>query len=472
MNKKAFYATIYLYKQHAVASLRDMTIIETDPARLAGRYEAAGVDGILLFDMSKGDEEHEKAIASIRDICKAVKIPIWGAGNIRRFEDVKKLLYAGCRKAVLNFDRQDNIDIAVDATARFGIERIAGAMDSCEQDDERLPLMEGCVSAILLLNPHIVRLTVSQTQLPVMVHARGLALDKLLDIMDIDGVCGVTGNTVNDNISQIAALADLHKVDAAEPVIDTDLVESVMSGQEEAAPAAGVPMVPDTAGIDSVGAAVPWSAFVTDEMGLLPVVVQDYANGQVLMVAYMDEEAYNNTLATGKMCYHSRSRDSLWVKGDTSGHYQYVKSLTGDCDMDTLLARVEQVGAACHTGSRSCFFNPVWGMDKGASGDGERESAAEHDPTSVFEDVYAVINDRRVHPKEGSYTNYLFDKGIDKILKKLGEEATETVIAAKNPEISELVYETADLLYHLMVLMNERGVTWEDVIDELRRRES
>jgi phosphoribosyl-ATP pyrophosphohydrolase/phosphoribosyl-AMP cyclohydrolase len=173
----------------------------------------------------------------------------------------------------------------------------------------------------------------------------------------------------------------------------------------------------------------------------------------------MNEDAYLQTLRTGKMTYYSRSRQELWLKGDTSGHYQYVKSLTADCDMDTILAKVSQIGAACHTGSRSCFFNEITAT--------EFESK---NPTMVFQDVYDVIMDRKIHPKEGSYTNYLFDKGIDKILKKLGEEATEIVIAAKNPNTNEIKYEICDFLYHMMVLMVEKDVTWDEITRELAKR--
>lgn len=177
------------------------------------------------------------------------------------------------------------------------------------------------------------------------------------------------------------------------------------------------------------------------------------------MLAYMNAEAFDRTVKTGRMTYYSRSRKELWVKGETSGHYQYVKSLTIDCDKDTLLAKVDQVGAACHTGNPTCFFQPLVGTDY----DGKN-------PLQIFEKVYATIVDRREHPKEGSYTNYLFDKGLDKILKKVGEEATEIVIAAKNKNPEEVKYELADFLYHAMVLMVEKGVSWEDIIKELADR--
>ena len=203
-----------------------------------------------------------------------------------------------------------------------------------------------------------------------------------------------------------------------------------------------------------------WSDLTPNENGLIPTVVQDYRTNEVLMVAYMNEESFHRTIATGKMNYYSRSRKELWLKGETSGHYQYVKSLVADCDKDTILAKVSQVGVACHTGSKSCFFNEI-----------ARKDFKEKNPLKVFEQVYATILDRKIHPREGSYTNYLFDKGIDKILKKVGEEASEIIIAAKNPDPEEIKYEISDFLYHVMVLMAERGVTWEDITNELANRE-
>ena len=177
------------------------------------------------------------------------------------------------------------------------------------------------------------------------------------------------------------------------------------------------------------------------------------------MVAYMNEASFKKTLETGKMTYFSRSLQNLWVKGETSGHFQYVKELRIDCDNDTILAKVAQMGAACHTGNRSCFYRTL-----------TKTAYDDTNPLHVFQDVYDIIADRKKNPKEGSYTNYLFDKGIDKILKKVGEENTEIIIAAKNPDPEEIKYEVSDYLYHLMVLMVERGVTWDDITGELARR--
>ena len=160
------------------------------------------------------------------------------------------------------------------------------------------------------------------------------------------------------------------------------------------------------------------------------------------------------------MHYYSRSRRTLWLKGETSGHFQYVKSLAADCDKDTILAKVSQVGAACHTGARSCFFNEIT----------RKEYEETTNPLQILGEVLDIIRDRKIHPKEGSYTNYLFEKGLDKILKKLGEEATEIVIAAKNPNANEVKYEMSDFLYHMMVLMAEKDISWEELAAELANR--
>lgn len=201
-----------------------------------------------------------------------------------------------------------------------------------------------------------------------------------------------------------------------------------------------------------------------NEQGLLPVITQDYYSGQVLMMAYMNEEAFNKTIETKKAHYYSRSRASLWLKGETSGHYQNVQEMYIDCDNDTLLLKVLQEGVACHTGRKSCFYKKV-NLDTSDVIELDRFKA-----TDLLNGVYEVILDRKSNPKEGSYTNYLLEKGIDKILKKVGEETAEVIIGAKNEGKEEIVYEISDLLYHLSVLMVEKGATWDDIFNELEDR--
>ena len=201
-----------------------------------------------------------------------------------------------------------------------------------------------------------------------------------------------------------------------------------------------------------------------DANGLVPAIAQDCKTKDVLMLAYMNAESLKLTLETGKVHYFSRSRKSLWMKGETSGNYQIVKDIRYDCDKDTLLLVVSQEGEgkACHTGNRTCFFENL----DGTSAEDKKAEADE----SVLTELYETVMHRRACPKEGSYTNYLFNKGIDKILKKVGEENAETIIAAKNNDQSEITCETADLLYHLTVMLADRGVSWTDVFQELIKR--
>ncbi|MCM1424798.1 MAG: bifunctional phosphoribosyl-AMP cyclohydrolase/phosphoribosyl-ATP diphosphatase HisIE, partial [bacterium] len=360
-------------------------------------------------------------------ICSAAEIPVIGAGNVKRMEDIKKLLYAGCKKAALNYSKSGNIEITEEVSQKFDKDKIVACVAKVPEITANETLIEMYVSEIILVKETCLKEAISVSRFPMIASVPEVSLDKILEILSNDNICGISGFAINENAKELHPIKMLCQNNGI--------------------------------AVNTFEAALPWEEFKLNSDGHVTVVVQDYKTDEVLMVAYMNEEAYRTTLETGKMTYYSRSRRELWVKGETSGHYQYVKSLTADCDKDTILAKVSQVGAACHTGAHSCFFNKI--MEK------EYE---ETNPLKVFEQVFAVIQDRKIHPKEGSYTNYLFDKGIDKILKKLGEEATEIVIAAKNPNPNEIKYEISDFLYHMMVLMAEKGITWEEITTELANR--
>ena len=192
-----------------------------------------------------------------------------------------------------------------------------------------------------------------------------------------------------------------------------------------------------------------------DEKGLIPAVVVDDDTGKVLTLAYMNRESLEISLEKGLTCFWSRSREALWLKGETSGNYQHIVSITADCDYDALEVRVKKDGPACHLGTDSCFHNPVSGEKK---------------EKFRLEGLYQLLQGRKKEMPEGSYTTYLFQKGIDKILKKVGEESTEVIIAAKAGDKAEAVYEMADLAYHVMVLMVQMGITVEDIREELASR--
>jgi len=193
-----------------------------------------------------------------------------------------------------------------------------------------------------------------------------------------------------------------------------------------------------------------------DEKGLIPAVVVDAVDGKVLTLAYMNRESLRISMERGLTCFWSRSRQELWLKGETSGNYQHIVSITADCDRDALVVKVEKDGPACHTGAESCFNDVIW------------ESGERHEFT--YEGLMELIAGRKKEKKEGSYTTYLFEKGLDKILKKVGEETTEVIIAAKDRDKKNTVYEIADLAYHVMVLMIESGISLEDIHRELASR--
>jgi len=192
-----------------------------------------------------------------------------------------------------------------------------------------------------------------------------------------------------------------------------------------------------------------------DEAGLIPVIVQDYYTKKVLTLAYMNKESLKISIDEKKTCFYSRSRQKLWRKGETSGNFQHIVSIKADCDKDALLVEVIKDGPACHTGTDSCFNDIIFEQPRG---------------DFSLENLYRLIQKRKSEPKEGSYTTYLFNKGLDKILKKVGEEATEVVIAAKNRNPKELRYEISDLVYHVLVLMAEQGLSPSDVLTELASR--
>ena len=205
-----------------------------------------------------------------------------------------------------------------------------------------------------------------------------------------------------------------------------------------------------------------------DKDGLVPVIAQDAHAKKVRMLAYMNKEALTKTLETGKVHYYSRSRQNLWLKGETSGHFQYLKGMSVDCDGDTLLIQIEQEGGiSCHTGHATCFYTTL-AYDQKEIVIESKENTLQGE--TMLEHLYEVALSRKEKPKEGSYTNYLFEQGENKILKKVGEEASEIIIAAKDNAPQELVGEVADFLYHLNVLLVETGVTWEDLDKELRKR--
>ena len=398
MSYKRLTPCILIDRGKAVKWFDDRSVIARDVVALAKHYAERGADELIVFDLSTSDEDHEEAIDLMRKINRFISIPMVAAQEM--LESVSK---------------------------RFGKERIAVSLNDFDALFKQQHLIEEYASELIFMHRLDLDSVMNITSIPCVVVTDTMEQDEILKILKSSGVKGVSGRFISQE--------------------DMDF-----DGFKEICVQEGIKMT-------SFESILEFSELKLNPSGLIPVIVQDYKTNEVLMLAYMNKEAFNHTVKSGRMTYYSRSRKELWIKGETSGHYQYLKSLTVDCDKDTLLAKVEQIGAACHTGSRSCFFQQIVGNDYDTT-----------NPLQVFESVYGTIMNRKENPKEGSYTNYLFDKGIDKILKKVGEEATEIVIAAKNPNPEEIKYEISDFLYHVMVLMVERGITWEDITRELAER--
>ena len=423
MGKFRIIPSIYFYNGNVVDKETKEIVGDGDAVELATFYNNRGADELLVFDLSSSDSEHDANIGTMIKIQDAVDIQMIVGGNVKRLEDVKKYIYTGAKKAILDMSKDTNVEIVKEASERFGSDKIAVMLNKdydfskikqLKYDGVSLIIADSCANECIGLGIKVLAFNCNFT------------FNDMVEFGKQDKVYGISDNSFAGDFDFLNFKAQLK-----EEGVNTIVFESAMS----------------------------FDQFKKNSDGMIPVVVQDYKTDKVLMVAYMNEEAFNLTIKTGKMTYFSRSRNEIWVKGVTSGHFQYVKELSMDCDLDTMLAKVYQVGVPCHTGADTCFFNTL-----------VKKEYDESNPMRVFEDVYNVILDRKKNPKEGSYTNYLFDKGIDKILKKVGEEATEIVIAAKNPDPQEVKYEISDFLYHVMVLMAEKGVSWKEITKELSRR--
>lgn len=423
MGKFRIIPSIYLYNGNVVDKETKEIVGDGDAVELATFYNNRGADELLVFDLSSSDSEHDANIGTMIKIQDAVDIQMIVGGNVKRLEDVKKYIYTGAKKAILDMSKDANVEIVKEASERFGSDKIAVMLNKdydfskikqLKYDGVSLIIADSCANECI------------GSGIKVLAFNCNFTFNDMVEFGKQDKVYGISDNSFAGDFDFLNFKAQLK-----EEGVNTIVFESAMS----------------------------FDQFKKNSDGMIPVVVQDYKTDKVLMVAYMNEEAFNLTIKTGKMTYFSRSRNEIWVKGVTSGHFQYVKELSMDCDLDTMLAKVYQVGVPCHTGADTCFFNTL-----------VKKEYDESNLMRVFEDVYNVILDRKKNPKEGSYTNYLFDKGIDKILKKVGEEATEIVIAAKNPDPQEVKYEISDFLYHVMVLMAEKGVSWKEITKELSRR--
>lgn len=469
------------------ADLRDAG----DPVELALRYDQAGADELVFLDISASQEGRATRLDWVRAVAEKMTIPFTVGGGISSLEGIAEVLEAGADKVSLNTAAVATPSLVREAAERFGSHRIVVAMDARRAPGSG---QEGEAPRWEVVT-HGGRRSAG---LDVVVWARTVealgAGEILLTSMDADGtqagydleLTRAVARAVRIPVIASGGAGSLEHLRAVlqEGEADAVLAASIFhDGRYTVAEAkaflaqAGLP-------VRSPGGAIDGDRLRFGPDGLIPAVVQSAGDDRsVLMLAYMNREALRRTLATGTTWFWSRSRKALWAKGATSGNRQRVVEVVADCDGDALLVRVEQTGeGACHEGTWSCFHNPL--TPGGAGGSGERaevagpaepgrlepEGAPPQEGRVTFRRLLELVQARREHPRPGSYTRYLFDEGLDKILKKVGEETTEVVVAAKNGDPGALVGEIGDLLYHLAVLMAERGVQLDQVEAELTRR--
>ncbi len=426
MKHKNLTAVIYL-KDGAAVKGRDDDAGAGEFGELARLYNDSGVDQLYVFDLSDTEQGREAGIEAVKKLCRIVEIPIYGTGNIEEIEDMERLLHAGCKGVILNSTSHDALHLMEEGARRFGREKLLFSIGNADFIFKHRGVVERYVQKLVVLNDYIIGSIEDLTTLPCSVIVSGYDTKSWVEILKKDWVTGIGGDYLSSKDTDVS---NVKKLLAAEG-ITTKKFESSME----------------------------WKEFKLNSDGLLPVVVQHYQTGEVLMVAYMNEEAFQTTLSLGKMAYYSRSRKKLWIKGETSGHYQYVKSLTIDCDKDTLLAGVSQVGAACHTGNQTCFYQDLF-----------REKYVGGDPLKVLETLYGRMLEKKAHAEEKRNAGGLFGGGQDKILKKLGADTTGLLLAAKNQDSEDVRSGITDLLYHTVALMAEKGITWDDIVEELSQR--
>ena len=388
---KSLFAHIYLKNGKAVHGLDDFRSFEDgDPIALSVQYEMNGADSLIIFDLSDTVEDSRANRELISKIHARTSIPIISGGHINDFEDIRAHLDAGADTVFLNMAKEESTVLLELASRKFGREHLAVCIDDYAfEDTSRLQLEEFASIAILLGDPFHQYDAVHRLSMYCIPIIEKSEFDRKCVLLRQDNVLGISGNVVtNPNINLISLKEKFYEH--------------------------GIPMKYQTP-------SVPWSEMKLNSDGLVPVIVQDYRNNDVLMMAYMNEEAYNTTIRTGRMTYWSRSRQSLWVKGETSGHYQYVKKMAIDCDNDTILAKVSQVGAACHTGNRSCFYRDLIVKDSNY-----------RDPMASFQILYKNALKRK-------------------------ESMTKEMMAK----------DAVDIMKHVMTLMAEYDVTWDEVSEAL-----
>lgn len=428
------------------------TIFSENPVEVAKKWETLGAEFIHIVDLDGAKSGSSENFEIIKNIAASVNVPIEVGGGIRTAEDIDKFLEAGVARVIIGTSALESPNVVKRAVEKHG-DKIAVGIDA----KNGKVAVKGWVE---VSNESAIDLAIKMRKIGVKhIVYTDIDTDGMLKGPNVDAM----RKMVEESKIDVIASGGVSTIEDIEKLAQTG-VEGAIIGRALYSDVLDLPSAIRAAKDTEYSVEDFISELKFDENGLIPAIAQDAESGEVLMCAYMNEESIKLTIDTGNATYFSRSRKEIWEKGATSGHYQKVREILVDCDGDALVLKIDQTGAACHTNNYSCFYRSF------KNGKFKQIQTGKNIGQGVIYDVYNVICDRKSNPKEGSYTNYLFDKGIDKILKKVGEEATEVVIAAKNSDNSETKYEIADLLYHISVMLVNQGITWDEVFDELQRR--
>ncbi len=430
-----------------------------DPKECIARYCQEGADEIWMLDIKASEEGRATNLEMIRKAAEICTAPLCIGGGIKSLDDVDAVMEAGARKVGIGSAALHNDEVVRRASYKYGVSAVTALVDVFKNDRGEYEVMDaGQKPSGKLLEPWVRQLKewgAGEILLTSMQDGAKTGYD--LEATRIAAaaasplpVIASGGAGELDHFAQAVTQAGAQGVLAAS-VFHTGKFS--IAQVKDYLESKGIPVMR--------GEEFDLDAIRFDEKGLVPAIAQDASTGVVLMLAYMNRASLQQTLKTRLATYYSRSRQELWVKGATSGNLQHVREVRYDCDGDAVLLKVDQQGVACHTGSYSCFFNPLMTLSGG------RSSAM---GARILQSVYDQVEDRKAHPKEGSYTNQLLAKGVDKIGKKVVEEAAEVLIAAKNQVPEEVRFETADLMYHLTVLLSQQGMCWDDIFAELENR--
>ncbi|MGI6695552.1 MAG: bifunctional phosphoribosyl-AMP cyclohydrolase/phosphoribosyl-ATP diphosphatase HisIE [Christensenellales bacterium] len=452
MKNKSIYACMDIKNGRVVKGVRfsDIQEISDDPVLLAQKYENDGADYLVFYDIGATVDNKGIFYDKIEEILKSVSIPLIVGGGIRTLSDCDRLYDLGVRHFSINSAAVKNPGLLKEVSEKYGsgslilsvdVKRVDGAYHvflGAGKEDMGLDAKEWIEKAVGLGAGTIVINSIDTDGMKA-----GYDIEMLVFLAE-DVNCDIVASGGAGKTEDFVEVFQKNKKVTgalAASIFHYNLV-SIKEIKEQLKKTTDI-------NIDNLK---------YDERGLIPAIVVDANNNDVLMLAYMNKESLALSIEKRLTHFYSRSRQSLWLKGETSGNYQHIVKIVADCDKDTLLICVDKDGPACHTGAESCFFNTLY------------ENEDIEDNGFSLDNLYDLILGRKTNPGEKSYTSYLFREGRDKILKKIGEESTEVVIAAKGDSKKETIYEMADLLYHSLVLMADMGIEIADILNELKGR--